>query len=159
MLNPNGASAGLGGALDDGNGGGGGSARRRNDGARVPALGAVYGLRHWAQQGQGEEARLTEGLWRPETRRREEDDDDRRRRGSGSRGKGDAEVAGPSGLRGSIQGAPAEATRGLRGLAVHRRQAIAAAAVLTCRGIFGEIPTEERAEVAGERSWSSWVMR
>jgi hypothetical protein len=74
-------------------------------------------------------------------------------------GRGDAEVAGPSGLRGSTRGAPAEATRGLRGPAVHRRQAIAATTVLTCRGIFGEIPSEERAEVAGERRWSSWVMR
>jgi hypothetical protein len=41
-----------------------------------------------AQQSQGEEARLTEGLWRPELRRKGEVDDDRRRRGSGSRGKG-----------------------------------------------------------------------
>jgi hypothetical protein len=31
------------------------------------------------QKDQGEGAKLTEGLWRPEMRRREEDDDDRRR--------------------------------------------------------------------------------
>jgi hypothetical protein len=70
MRNPHGASAGLGGALhggngggggsalrrndgalDGGNGGGGGSTLRRNDGARVPALGAVCSLWHWAQKG------------------------------------------------------------------------------------------------------------
>jgi hypothetical protein len=65
----------------------GGSARRRNDGARVPASGAIYELRHLAQKDQGEEAKLTEGLWRPELRRKGEDDDDRRRKGSGARGK------------------------------------------------------------------------
>jgi hypothetical protein len=40
-------------------------------------------------------------------------------------------VAEPSGLRGSIREAPAEATKVLRGPSVLRRQAIAAAAVLT----------------------------
>jgi hypothetical protein len=54
----------------------------------VPVPGAVYGLRHWAQKGQGEEMQLTEGPWRLGLRRREEDDGDRRRRGSGSRGEG-----------------------------------------------------------------------
>jgi hypothetical protein len=64
--------------------------------------------------------------------------------------EGDAEVAGPSGLRGSIREAPAETTRGLKELAVHRRQRIAAAAVLTGGGLWEKIRTEERAEVAGE---------
>jgi hypothetical protein len=60
--------------------------------------------------------------------------------------EGDAEVAGPSGLRGSIREAPAEATRGLRGPAVHRRQAIAAAAVLTCGGLREKFGPNNRPE-------------
>jgi hypothetical protein len=42
----------------------GGSARRRNDGARVPASGAIYGLQQPAQKEQGLEEVLTKGLWR-----------------------------------------------------------------------------------------------
>jgi hypothetical protein len=42
--------------------GGGSLARRRNDGARVPASGAAYGLRQLAQKEQGMEEELTKGL-------------------------------------------------------------------------------------------------
>jgi hypothetical protein len=71
--------------------GGGGSARRRNDGARVPASGAVYSLRQPAQKEQGVEEELTKRLWRQGLRRMGEVDDDRQRRGSALAGKGDAE--------------------------------------------------------------------
>jgi hypothetical protein len=56
--------------------------------------------------------RLTEGLWRPETRRREEVDDDRRRRDRVLAGRGDPEVTEVLGWRGSAPGTPAEVTRG-----------------------------------------------
>jgi hypothetical protein len=49
--------------------------------------------------------------------------------------------------------------RGIIAPAVHRRQAIVAAAVLTCGGLRGKFRPKERAEVAGERRWSSWVTR
>jgi hypothetical protein len=66
-------------------------------------------------------------------------------------------VAGPSGLRGSIREAPAEATKVLRGPTVLRRQAIAAAAVLTCddlREKFGHNSRpESRVKGAGVPGW------
>jgi hypothetical protein len=65
-----------------------GSGRRTSPASGVPKASACPRLRQLAQQNQGEEARLAEGLWRPELRRKGEVDDDRRRRGSGSRGKG-----------------------------------------------------------------------
>jgi hypothetical protein len=64
--------------------------------------------------------------------------------------EGDAEVAGVLGLRKSAPGTPVEVIRGLKEPAVHRRQGITAAAVLTGGGLREEIRTEERAEVAGE---------
>jgi hypothetical protein len=101
---------------------------------------------------------LTRGLRRPELRRKEDDDDDRRRRGRALVEEGDAEVAGVLGLRKSAPGTPVEVIRGLREPAVHRRQGIAAAAVLTGGGLREEIRTEERAEIAGEGRWSFWVV-
>jgi hypothetical protein len=70
---------------------------------------------------QGEEAKLTEGLRRPELRWKEEDDDDRRRRGSGARGP-----TATGGLRGfdhprSTREAPAQVTKGLREPGTQRR--------------------------------------
>jgi hypothetical protein len=60
--------------------------------------------------------------------------------------EGDAEVTGPSGLRGSIREATAEATRGLRRPTVHRQQAIAAAAVLTCGSLREKFGPHNRPE-------------
>jgi hypothetical protein len=54
---------------------------------------------------------------------------------AGVRGQAAAGVAGVLGLRRSAPGTPAKATRGLRGPAVRRRQAIAVAAVLTGSGL------------------------
>jgi hypothetical protein len=48
-----GPKRGTGGALATSMTAGGGSARRRNDGARVPASGAVYGLRHLRKRSRG----------------------------------------------------------------------------------------------------------
>jgi hypothetical protein len=62
--------------------GGGGSARRRNDGARVPASGAVYGLRHLAQKEQGTMV-LIEGSGRAGGPCRGAGDDGGRRRTDG----------------------------------------------------------------------------
>jgi hypothetical protein len=55
-----------------------------------------------------------------------------RRRRSGFVGKVDAEGHRSVRLLGSPREVPAKVPRGLRGPAVHRRQAIVAAAVLTC---------------------------
>jgi hypothetical protein len=48
---------------------------------------------------QGGKRELTKGSRWPELQRREETDDDRRRMGQVLAGRGDAEVAGPSGWR------------------------------------------------------------
>jgi hypothetical protein len=74
---------------------------------------------------QGEEAKLTEGLWWPELRWKGEDDDDRRRRESGLVGKADAGGLRSAGLPGSPRVVPGEALHGLGGPAVHQRRAIA----------------------------------
>jgi hypothetical protein len=62
MCDPPTATAGLG----DGSGGshddGGGSARRRIAGARVPVIGAGLGPWHLAQDDQGNDVVITEGL-------------------------------------------------------------------------------------------------
>jgi hypothetical protein len=138
--------------------GGGGSARRRNDGARVPRARKDPGLGHLAHKLRGFDAMLTRGLRRSELRRKEDDDDDRRRRGWALMEEGDAEVAGVLGLRKSAPGTSVEVTMGLREPTVHRRQGIAAAAVLTGGSLREEIRTEERAEIAGEGRWSFWVV-
>jgi hypothetical protein len=75
--------------------------------------------------------------------------DRRRRRAArtiGVRGQAAAGVAGILGLRRSAPGTPAEATRGLRGPTVRRRQTIAAAAVLTCGGLREKFRPKNRPE-------------
>jgi hypothetical protein len=144
MRNPHGASAGLGGALDGGNGGGGGSARRRNNGARVPALGAVYGLRHWAQKGQGEEARLTEGLWRPGTRRRGKTMTTGGGEDRVSVGRAAAEGLGVPWPRRSVGEVPAEVTRGSRQPETGRRRRNWGGGTAHRRRFLHEIPMMQR---------------
>jgi hypothetical protein len=86
------------------------------------------------QKDQGKEAKLTEGLWRPELQRKEEDDDDRRRRGRALAEEGDAEMAGVLGLRRSAPGTPVEVLKGLRGTHERRRRRTGTAERLTGGG-------------------------
>jgi hypothetical protein len=66
---------------------------------RVPGATGCQGLRDPAHKHLGKEGRLTRGLRRPELQWAEETDDDQRRRDWVLAGRGDAEVAGPSGWR------------------------------------------------------------
>jgi hypothetical protein len=86
--------------------GGGGSVRRRNDGARVPASGAVYSLRQPAQKEQG---------WR----------------GSALAGKGDAEGRRAPDHRRSTREGPVKMPEGLGKFGDRRRRIIAGVAQLT----------------------------
>jgi hypothetical protein len=67
---PPGAKAGLWRRSSCGWNGGSGLARQRFAGMRVPPVGAGLGLRHLAQDDQGDDVVLTEGLNGPEKQRR-----------------------------------------------------------------------------------------
>jgi hypothetical protein len=76
---------------------------------------------------------------------------DRRRRRSGFVGGAAAEgLRAPDHWRSTREG-PVKVPRGLIGPAVHRRQAIATAAVLTCEGLRGKFGPKELVGVASER--------
>jgi hypothetical protein len=70
---------------------------------------------------------LTEGSGRAELQRVVAGDEDRRWGRAALMEEGDAEVIKPSGLLGSVRGAPVEVTRGLRRPETHRRRGIARA--------------------------------
>jgi hypothetical protein len=67
---------------------GGGSARRCIVGARVPATRASFGLRHLAQDDQGNDVVLTEGLNGPERQRKMVGNEVRAVETGGTRGEG-----------------------------------------------------------------------
>jgi hypothetical protein len=67
--------------------GGSGSARQCFAGVRVPAAGAGLGLRHLAQDDQGDDVVLTEGLNGPEKQRRLAGDEGRAAGTSGAHGE------------------------------------------------------------------------
>jgi hypothetical protein len=83
------------------------------------------------QKDQGEEAKLTEGLWRPELRRKGKDDDDRRRRRLGSRGQVVAGLLLAGGSSKPTHAGPKKMPRGLRERESHRRRAIEVAEAIT----------------------------
>jgi hypothetical protein len=83
------------------------------------------------QKDQGEEAKLAEGLWRPELRRKGEVDDDRRRRRLGSHGRVVAGLLLASGSSKPTHVGPKKMPRGLRGRESHRRRAIEVAEAIT----------------------------
>jgi hypothetical protein len=116
MRDPPGAKAGLGegsgGAHDNGDG----SARRRIAGVHVLATRASFGLRHLAQDDQGDDVVLTEGLNGPEERHKLAGDE---RRAAGMAALVEEDDAGhlrASSHHGSTRGAPAKVLRGLGGL-------------------------------------------
>jgi hypothetical protein len=83
------------------------------------------------QKDQGEEAKLTEGLWRPELRWKGEVDGDRRRRRSGSRGRVVAGLLLAGGSSKPTHAGPKKMLRRLRGRESHRRRAIEVAEAIT----------------------------
>jgi hypothetical protein len=107
----------------------------RNDGARVPASVAVYGLRNLAQREQVLEEGLTKGLWRLELRQKVEVDDDRRRRRSGARGPTATGRLRGSDHPGSPREAPTKVTKGLRVPGTQLRRRIEAAEQITGGGV------------------------
>jgi hypothetical protein len=90
----------------------GGSARRCIAGARVPATRASFGLRHLAQDDQGNDVVLTEGLNGPERQRKMVGDEGRAARTGGAHGGRRCRGLHASGHRGSTRGDPAKILRG-----------------------------------------------
>jgi hypothetical protein len=82
------AKAGLGKGSGGAHHDGGGSARRRIAGACVPATRASFGLRHLAQDDQGDDVVLTEGLNGPERQHKMVGDEVRAVETSGAHGEG-----------------------------------------------------------------------
>jgi hypothetical protein len=109
-------------------------ARRR---ARVHVPRVAYDPRQLALKVWGEDVVLTKAQDRLERGGLVTSTADRRRRRSGFVGR--AAIEGPQapGHCGSTRGGPTKVPRGLIGPAVHWRQAIAVAAVLTCGGLWG----------------------
>jgi hypothetical protein len=83
------------------------------------------------QKDQGEEAKLTEGLWRPDLRRKGEADGDRRRRRSGSHGRVVVGLLLAGSSSKPTHAGPKKMPRGLRGGESHRRRAIEVAEAIT----------------------------
>jgi hypothetical protein len=128
--------------------GGGGSARRCIAGAHVLATRASFGLRHLAQDDQGNDVVLPEGLNGPEKQRKMVGDEGRAARTGGARGGRRCRGLRASGHRGSTRGDPAKILQGLGRSGDHRRQSNLVETELTAAIKFGR----DRAH----RQWRSW---
>jgi hypothetical protein len=129
----------------------GGSGQRSSPACARSRPRVAYDLRRLALKVRGEDVMLTKARDRLERGGVVTSTADRRRRWLGFVERAATEGLWAPGHRGSTRGGPAKVLRELIGPAVHRRQAIAAAAVLTCGDLRGKFRPKNGPGVASER--------